>query len=161
MCDKASVRTSAVGVRQDPSSGVVVKLVSQIKHAGQRSCWFTDRYQLRFASQLWWLYDTWCRYTEGSCIRTFGVAGQTEAVHGALMDLQSFLGGHRKPKTHTNIQFYFFLVGILVSNSPHFERPCILVSNCELEKVHLKGHDYAEQKLVNLSFKSLLPTQSQ
>lgn len=35
---KASVQTSTVGVRQDPSLGVVVELVGQVKHAGQRSC---------------------------------------------------------------------------------------------------------------------------
>lgn len=32
------LRTSTVGVGQDPSSGVVVELVSQVEQAAQRSC---------------------------------------------------------------------------------------------------------------------------
>lgn len=33
---------------------------------------------------------------------TFGVAGQAQVAHGALMDLQTFLRGNREPKTQTH-----------------------------------------------------------
>lgn len=60
-CDKASEQTSTVGVGQDSSSRVVMKLIGQIKHAGQRSCGSTTQF---FKCLQQWFSDIWSRYPE-------------------------------------------------------------------------------------------------
>lgn len=67
---KTCVLTSTVGVGQDASLGVIVKLMGQVKHAGQSTWWFmtpTQSFWLRFSSlQLEWDLGTqhwsnlWC-----------------------------------------------------------------------------------------------------